>query len=225
MSCSTTLACSIIHSRASRSCCGMAAKTRSRTGEANSSHFRVWGSASSSEEGLRQAAQPPQLECPHTMMFSMPRLRTAYSMADVVATNSAVSRYGGTRLAMLRIMKSSPGRVPVMRLGSTRESEQAMKRVWGFCCALSSENRLRCVSKSSFRNFTNPSKSFFNGVLLVIKRDMCSILWHDVVLKGLKLYRKYTSYSLQSVTKNTSSNDCYIYNGEFAWKGKLFRPF
>lgn len=39
--------------------------------------------------------------------------------------------YGGTMLPAVRSSKSSPGRAPVISAGTTRESEQVMKRTCG----------------------------------------------------------------------------------------------
>ena len=73
----------------------------------------------------------PQCEWPHTMMCLTPSSTTANSMAAASPDGPAVA--GGTMLPALRITKTSPGPSPVIRLGTTRESAQVIRRYRGVC--------------------------------------------------------------------------------------------
>ena len=98
-------------------------------GVACASQSRTAGTAVRSSPRT-SAPTAPQWEWPQTTMSATPSTSTAYSM--VAASRwAARRRTGGTMLPAVRSSKSSPGRAPVIRAGTTRESEQVMNRTCG----------------------------------------------------------------------------------------------
>ena len=86
-----------------------------------------------------QPRTPPQPWWPMTIRCSMPSAITAYSIAAEVPCARPSGSCGGTRLAMLRWMKKSPGSLPKISETSTRLSQQVMIIALGFwrCAATS----------------------------------------------------------------------------------------
>ena len=66
-------------------------------------------------------------------MSLTPSVDTANSMAAAVELVSPVTPTGGTMLPTFFTTNKSPGWLCVMSSASTRESEQVMKSVCGFC--------------------------------------------------------------------------------------------
>ena len=79
-----------------------------------------------------QPRTPPQPWCPMTIRWSMPSAITAYSIAAEVPCDRPSGSCGGTRFAMLRWMKKSPGSLPKISEISTRLSQQVMIIAFGF---------------------------------------------------------------------------------------------
>ncbi len=73
-----------------------------------------------------QPRTPPQPWCPMTIRWRIPSAITAYSTAAEVPCERPSGSCGGTRLAMLRWMKKSPGPSPKISETSTRLSQQVM---------------------------------------------------------------------------------------------------
>ena len=81
-----------------------------------------------------QPRTPPQPWWPITIRCSMPSAITAYSTAAEVPCERPSGSLGGTRLAMLRWMKKSPGcSSPKISEISTRLSQQVMIIAFGLC--------------------------------------------------------------------------------------------
>ena len=77
------------------------------------------------------AFSAPQSEWPQRMACFTCSTSTAYSMVAVQPSTSLPET--GTTLPALRVINRSPGPVPKIRSGTTRESEQVIKRYSGAC--------------------------------------------------------------------------------------------
>ena len=86
-----------------------------------------------------QPRTPPQPWWPMTTRWSTLSAITAYSIAAEVPCERPSGSWGGTRFAMLRWMKKSPGSLPKISEISTRLSQQVMIIALGFwsCSAIS----------------------------------------------------------------------------------------
>ena len=86
-----------------------------------------------------QPRTPPQPWWPMTTRCSTLSAITAYSIAAEVPCERPSGSLGGTRFAMLRWMKKSPGSLPKISEISTRLSQQVMIIALGFwsCSAIS----------------------------------------------------------------------------------------
>ena len=102
-----------------------------------------------------QPRTPPQPWWPMTIRCSILSAMTAYSIAAEVPCERPSGSLGGTRLAMLRWMKKSPGSLPKISEISTRLSQQVMiiaLGLWSWaaasaCWAMSSGVRRSCQAR------------------------------------------------------------------------------
>src|SRR5476651_2141561 len=82
---------------------------------------------------LSNAEMAPHCEWPQMTMSLTRKVATANSMAAAVELVSPITFDGGTMLPTFSTTNKSPGRLCVMSSASTRESEQVMNSVCGFC--------------------------------------------------------------------------------------------
>ena len=98
-----------------------------------------------------QPRTPPQPRWPMTIRCSTCSAITAYSIAAEVPCARPSASLGGTRLAMLRWMKKSPGSLPKISEISTRLSQQVMIIALGVC-PLSASSAWRAITSGLRRS-------------------------------------------------------------------------
>ena len=112
------------------------------------------------QECARMALTPPQWACPNTTICDTPSVPTPYSSAArTLSPRPPPASQGGTRLATLRTVKTSPGPASQISAGSTRESLHPIIRTPGRCPAASRGMRFLPLRYSFFRKASAPSTS------------------------------------------------------------------
>ena len=167
--CSTTFICEIWFSAVSEGSRAIPLSTFRRDSSPYLSQDLRWGQQTVSMPATR-ACIAPQSEWPHTMMFETLSVERENSIAAGTLLSSSVGVGGGTRLPIFRMTKRSPGFVDANRFGTTRLSEQAIKRASGFWPRAS-------LAKSSRRSSVSP---FLNSPY-IYSVACCPGIWSQVL--------------------------------------------